>query len=338
MLSYAPNRKTFARRLRLIAGAAVIGMPGYVAAAPYVEFDFARSAECRDVTPPERIAQVPSYRFVELVLPISVRFRGLAPQDVEELDIEINGAAAGLRVIDFSPTTQLASEFAQQIETTTTKKRARSLDGTLGGGLPVPVAGLVAHVSPSINAGISGSETATEKMNRLPPKHAIVVSGTSSEGRGAFFKLKRSSQTSLEGVHELRVTFVVPADWQGGEVRVGCSARGKKRLLLLKHDATVGRAAANVRLHRTAGGVVREVAKPILADAEASTSTTASYWRAATASMRQIIEMTAGSRPTPHAPPFDETDEKTDPHAHSEAVDQDDRPLINKTARSTAQE
>jgi hypothetical protein len=327
MLSYASNLKTFARRLWLIAGAAVIGIPGYVAAAPYVEFDFARSAECRDVTPRERMAQVPSYRFVELVLPISVRFRGLAMEDVEELDIEINGAAAGLRVIDFSPTTQLASEFAQQIETTTTTKRARSLDGTLGGGLPVPVAGLVAHVSPSINAGISGSETATEKTNRLPPKHAIVVSGTSSEGRGAFFKLKRSSQTSLEGVHELRVTFVVPADWHGGEVRVGCSARGKRRLLLLKHDATVGRAAGNVRLHRTAGGVVREVAKPILADAEApAPTTTASYWRAATASMRQIIEMTSGSRPAPHAPPFDETDEKTDPHAHSEAVDQDNRP------------
>src|SRR5688572_20272170 len=155
---YATHRQTFARVLSFIAFAAAIWIANYAGAAPYVEFDFARAAECRDITPPERIAQDPRHRFVELVLPVSVRFRGLSPQDVEELDIEINGAAASLRVIDFAPATHLTSDFAQQIETTTTTKRGRSLEGTLGGGLPVPVAGLVAHVSPSINAGISGSE------------------------------------------------------------------------------------------------------------------------------------------------------------------------------------
>jgi hypothetical protein len=292
MFSYAPHLKSFARPLWLRAAAAVFGIPGYVAAAPYVEFDFARSAECRDVTPAERIAQVPSYRFVELVLPVSVRFRGLSMEDVEELDIEINGAAAALRVIDFSPATQLASDIAQEIETTTTTKRARSLDGTLGGGLPVPVAGLVAHVSPSVSAGISGSETATEKLNRLPPKHAIVVSGTSSEGRGAFFKLKRSSQTSLEGVHELRVTFVVPADWQGGAVRVGCSARGKRRLLLLKHDATLGRAAGDVRLSMTGAEPAHRVAKPVVAAEAPISSGPMSVIAAAAAEVIDLVDGT----------------------------------------------
>jgi hypothetical protein len=292
MFSYAPHLKSFARPLWLIAVAAVYCIPGYAAAAPYVEFDFARSAECRDVTPAERIAQVPEYRFVELVLPVSVRFRGLSMEDVEELDIEINGASAGLRVIDFSPATQLASDIAQEIETTTTTKRARSLDGTLGGGLPVPVAGLVAHVSPSVSAGISGSETATEKLNRLPPKYAIVVSGTSSEGRGAFFKLKRSSQTSLEGVHELRVTFVVPADWQGGDVRVGCSARGKRRLLLLKHDATLGRAAGNVRLSITGRDPAHRVAKPVVA-AEAPIS--AGPMSVIAAAAAEVIDLVDGT-------------------------------------------
>ena len=103
-------------------------------------------------------------------------------------------------------------------------------------------------MSPSINAGISGGEVATERMNRLPPKHAVVVSGTSSEGRGVFFKLKRSSQTSLEGVHELSVTFVAPANWQGGEVHVGCSADGRRKVLWMKQAATVGQSAGAVRL------------------------------------------------------------------------------------------
>ena len=245
---------------------ATAGASGVAVAAPYVEFDFARSAECHDVTPAECIEPYANRRLVELRLPVSVRFHGVAMEDVEELDIEINGAAAGLRVVDFWPATRLASDIAQQIETTTTTKRGRSIDGTLGGGLPVPYAGLVAHVSPSINAGISGSETATEKTNRLPPKQAIVVSGTSSEGRGVFFKIKRSSQTSLEGVHELAVTFAVPADWQGDEVRVGCSARGRRALLWIKQPATLGRAAGNVRLHLVGSGPVHHVAKPVQAD------------------------------------------------------------------------
>lgn len=244
--------------------AAFAGAASAAASAPYVEFDFARAAACVDVTPPSTIDQYAKIRFVKLILPVSVRFHGLALDEVDEIDIEISGAAAGLRVHDFAPTTQLASDVAQQIETTTTTKRARSLDATLGGALPVPYAELIAHVSPSINAGISGSEVETERMNRLPPMRAVVVSGTSSEGRGVFYKLKRSSQFSLEGVHGLSVTFVVPAVWRGGEVQVTCTARGRRKVLWMKHAATVGEESSNVRLH-TAGTVpAYHVAKPVV--------------------------------------------------------------------------
>src|SRR5437588_465645 len=120
--------------------------------------------------------------------------------DVDELDIEVNGSW-GMRVHDFAPATQLTSDISHEIETTKTTKRDRTLDGSLGGQLPIPGADAAAHLTPSITAALSNCETATEKINRLPPKYAVVVSGTSSSGRGAFFKLKRSSQTSLEGVH-----------------------------------------------------------------------------------------------------------------------------------------
>ena len=218
-------------------------------ARPYVEFDFARTAECRDVTPAERAEMYPRERLIELTLPVSVRFRGVEAGDVEELDIEINGTAAGLAVFDFSPDTTLASDVECAIETTTTVKKDRSLDGSLGGTIPVPVADAVAHLTPSINAGISRGETATEKMQRLPPKYAVVVSGTSSAGRGVFFKLKQSSQTSLEGVHELAVTFVAPSNWRGGKVAVGCSARGSRKVFWMDKPATLGRAASEVELY-----------------------------------------------------------------------------------------
>ncbi len=237
-----------------------------------VEFDFPRTAECRDVTPPERLQRYPQQRLVELAMLVSVRFRGVERNDVEELTVEINAAAAGLRVYDFAPATQLASDFAEEIETTTTTKSARSLDGSLGGTLPVPYAEAVAHISPSINAGISSGETSTQKLNRLPPKYAVVVSGTSSEGRGVFFKLKRSSQTSLEGVHELAVTFIVPAGWRGGEVHVGCSAGGQRKLLFMKQSATLGSEGDAVRLYLAGRGTLRRVAKPVVAN-------TAPAWR-----------------------------------------------------------
>ena len=39
----------------------------------FVEFDFARSAECQDVTPPVRTEQYPNQRLIELRLPVSVQ-------------------------------------------------------------------------------------------------------------------------------------------------------------------------------------------------------------------------------------------------------------------------
>ncbi len=241
--------------------------PGAALAAGNVEFDFARTGECRDVTPAERSAQYPNQRLVEFTLPISVRFRDVPLDDVDELTVEISGAATGMRVFDFAPATQLTSDIADPIETTTTTKSARSLDGSLGGALPIPYAAEVAHVSPTINAGISKGETTTEKLNRLPPKHAVVVSGTSSEGRGVFFKLKRSSQTSLEGVHEMAVTFIVPAGWRGGDVHVSCSAGGQRKVLFMKQSTTLGSEGDAVRLYLAGRGTLRRVAKPVVVEA-----------------------------------------------------------------------
>jgi hypothetical protein len=256
-----------ARSLVSLAVLLATFVPTTIGARPYVEFDFARSAECRDVTTSERAEKYPRERLIELTLPVSVRFRGVSAEDVEELDIEINGRAARLTVFDFAPDTTLASDVECAIETTTTVKKDRSLDGSLGGTIPVPVADAVAHITPSINAGISRGETATEKMRRLPPKYAVVVSGTSSEGRGVFFKLKRSSQTSLEGVHELAVTFVAPAHWKGGKVAVGCSARGSRKVFWMDKTATLGWAASDVELYMAGSTASSEairyrVAKP----------------------------------------------------------------------------
>ena len=243
---------------------AAIFSPMLVIAAPSVEFDIARAVECRDVTPRERVMQYPMQRLIEVSLPVSARFNEVSREDVDEINIEVIGANAGLRVQDFAPATQLASEITREIETTTTTKHARSLEATLGGKLPIPGAEAAAHLTPSISGGLSGCETATEKINRLPPKDVVVVSGTYSEGRGVFFKLKRTSQTSLEGVHELAVTFVAPRAWTSVALQVKCTALGQRKMLWMKQSATLGEADRYVQLIPAAPGAIRQIVlKPL---------------------------------------------------------------------------
>jgi hypothetical protein len=74
------------------------------------------------------------------------------------------------------------------------------------------------------------------------------VSGTSSAGRGVFFKLKRYSQTSLEGSHELTVTFVAPRVWRWSEIRVDYAARGEQKVLWMKQSGTIGQTTRMVQL------------------------------------------------------------------------------------------
>jgi hypothetical protein len=237
--------------------------PAHSVADSYVAFDMAPTAECRDITPRQRIAQYPNQRLIEVALPVSVRFHGLTTDEVDELAIEIVGISPGMRVNDFAPTTQLASDIAEAIETTTTSKKNRSFDASLGGTIPVPGAEAVAHITPSLNAGLAKSDTETEKISRLPPKRAVVVSGTSSAGRGVFFKLKRYSQASLEGVHDLKVTFVVPRAWKWSQIRVDCTAQGEQKVLWMKQSGTVGHATRTVQLVESAARPVRQtVLKP----------------------------------------------------------------------------
>src|SRR5882672_1925756 len=89
-----------------------------------VDFDFARQVSYKDITPPERLKQYPEERLICVKLPISVRFAGFASGEVEDINIEVDGSAADLRVDSFCPTTVLASD-AMTIESTTSTKNSR---------------------------------------------------------------------------------------------------------------------------------------------------------------------------------------------------------------------
>lgn len=233
------------------------------AAEPVLSFDFGRALACRDVTPTELSEQYPSERVVEATLRLSVYLVSGDVSQVEAIRVEISDQDARLRVHDFSPRTRLESEFAGEIEWTKTTESSHSLGASLGGELPC-LGGVKANVTPSINGGVGGKEIVTESQKRIAPKQVAVASGTMNEEHGVFFILRPSPASTLEGVHELTVQFVVPADWRGDAVRVSVQASGEQKTLWIKQQKVFAQKSTGVALFMTGDVAARRAAQRLV--------------------------------------------------------------------------
>src|SRR5689334_16087776 len=77
------------------------------AAETLLAFDYGRTIECRDVTPPEFVDRYPDERIVEATIRLSVYLTSGAISDVETIRVEIGDVNRRLRVYGFSPSTRL---------------------------------------------------------------------------------------------------------------------------------------------------------------------------------------------------------------------------------------
>jgi len=236
---------------------------------PTIAFDFGRTAECRDITSVESnnaSSDVPSTVFpnekiVELRLRVSVHLLEGQLDDVEEVRIEIGDCDSLIRVHDFAPSTRLESRHTGDIRRSTTSEQTKSLGASLGGELPLPMGEVVAHVTPTINGGLSNREVVTETEHRIAPQHVVVASGTIGQEHGVFFKLRSSPLSSLEGVHELTVRFIVPDSWRGDSVKVCCKATGQDKFLWIKQQSTYGHTCGAVALYLAGDLKARQAAQ-----------------------------------------------------------------------------
>ncbi len=238
-----------------------------VAGGPQIAFDFGRIAECVEIAGDDALL-TPGVKLVELKLRISVHLLAGKIGDVEEVRIEVGDRENLMRVHSFAPSTQMASHLGGDIEWSKTTEEGHSLGASLGGELPTPVGGLIAHVTPTISGGTTNLEKITEKQLRLAPKFAVVASGTISQEHGVFFKLRSSSQSSLEGTHDLTVRFVVPEKWRGDSVRVCCQATGTEKVLWMKQQATWAHTCAPVALYLAGDAEARQAAMRYVAGKE----------------------------------------------------------------------
>ncbi len=250
-------------RLRALPLCFLLAIQGQISLAedPSLAFDFGRTAECRDVTSEVAANLYPGEKIVELKLRVSVHLLAGNLAKVEEIHIEVGDYDLGMRVHSFEPSTQLESNFSEAIHWTKTVETGKAIGASLGGEVPVLLGDVVAHITPTVNGKLAHREVVTETQKRVAPKQVVVVSGTLGQEHGVFFKWRSSPLTSLEGVHELTVRFVVPEEWRGDSLRVCCQATGQEKFLWIKQPATWANICAPLTVYLAGDEQARTAAK-----------------------------------------------------------------------------
>jgi len=224
--------------------------------ATHVAFDTSYLVSCRDVTVQKPGEPPSSERIIEAQLPVSVRLLEGAETDVTELLIEVTSPERRIRFNDYLPKTHLESAISGKIKVENNVENSRMLG--LKGTLPL-VYGATASEDLSANHKNSVKETAT----KLPPKNAIIVSGTTQNEHGVFFKLKPSTQSTLEGTHQLTFRFGAPAEWRGDWLLLTCRANGKVVAYGATHVQECGRASAYLGLYLNTDASAKEAAEEL---------------------------------------------------------------------------
>jgi hypothetical protein len=191
---------------------------------PKVDFDVSYSVACRDVTPRDRAEAQPNQRLIEARFEVSALVRRGKESDVRQLMYEVSSPKQRLRVVDFSPKTQLESEFTDPIQVVDSGEDSTSLDASLSARLS-PLGGV--DLAPTAGASKLSKSNRQEKYSKRGPMQLVVASGTTNRGHGVFFKLKPFSQESLQGRKEFVCRFVVSKDWRADYVYIDCEAESQ---------------------------------------------------------------------------------------------------------------
>jgi len=252
----------------LLAHAAALAMAVDARAdSPQVAFDVAPTIACREVTP-EAFAELhPDAKVMEAKFAVSVRLLRGRERELQEISIDVESVEKRMKVFDLEPKTRLASDVEGNIEVVTTNEKSRSAGVDVDGSVVLPYGAVKGDLRPGANVGGSTRDVTTEKLQRLPTKQVVVVSGTTGGGHGAFFKLKPSSQSTLEGMHELTCRFVVPAGWQADWLQVTCRAKAEAKQFFLSDVEQVGYKQLLVGLYE-AGSEEAQAAASALAAAQ----------------------------------------------------------------------
>tara|TARA_Y100001933_G_scaffold250893_1_gene287759 strand:- start:834 stop:1751 length:918 start_codon:yes stop_codon:yes gene_type:complete len=210
--------------LPLLAGAAA-------AEDPEVQFDCDPVVVCRDITPVDFSLSNPDEKIIEATVRVSTRMTAGATSDLTELIYEIQSPLG--RIHNFSPRTELSSEYVEPIQIVKTVDKNNTIGGSVNGTMSAPLP-LPASAHPVASLGRNEHDSIREEMRRMPAKKPLIVSGTFGQRQGVFFKFKQSNQVSLEGVQAITCSFIVPRKWRGDYLLLSCRADGERTRYFIK--------------------------------------------------------------------------------------------------------
>jgi len=193
-----------------------------LATVPCVLFDVVPSAAAVDVTPPEFFAANPTEKLIVIQFPISSLVRLESENGLIQYLYVISGTNALFQIVDYAPKTQLDSDVKGKVSV----EKHRGESTTLGLKVYTPH-DLFLDGDATAHHGANDSDST--RFEQLPPLRLIAASGTMHRGLSAYFKLKPSTRTTLEGDKTFAITAHVPASWRAGLIHVNCQAFGQSR-------------------------------------------------------------------------------------------------------------
>ena len=188
-----------------------------------VRFDVANTVAAVDVSTPEFLASHPNEKLIRIRMPISSLVQLESEGSLLQYLYLISGTTANsFQIVDYAPKTTLATDVSGLISSEQSDDESTSIGVNALAPRDFPIK---ADASAKHSAGTHVSN----RMEKLPPKQLVSASGTMHRGLSAYFKLKPSTQTTLEGDKTFEITVQVKRNWRASMMHVNCAAFAKPR-------------------------------------------------------------------------------------------------------------
>jgi hypothetical protein len=218
---------------RFVTALAVIFLSAWAKAhsgpAPLLEFDAPFTASCRSLASTDAAKKHPGRDLVEVKIPITARLVSGTERDIKQCTYTLAdpNEPGTLSVLDWLPRTELKTEYAKPIQF--------NKEGIAKIGI-----NMSAHYIVTTAGDAGGQLKSGVAYELLPPKEIVLASGTVHQGHGVYFKLKPSTQTTLEGMKLFSAICAVPRGWRGGCLKLQCEAVGSDRGVISALDRQIG--------------------------------------------------------------------------------------------------
>ena len=184
-----------------------------------VAFDLNPMAPARESNSIGLMNQLPNSRMVDVQLDVSALFTPGDAAVITEYTVRIVSRHEDVQVADYSPRTEMQSDVFGSMQISQEGDRVREAAIRGAGGYPgVGTAQGYAYYHDNSHE--------TVHYAKKPSMELLNAAGTLERRRGVYFKVRQSSQTTLEGARPFRIVFEVPNSWRADLLDVTIEAAG----------------------------------------------------------------------------------------------------------------